>query len=326
MKSALSSRFTLLLALPGIAAAAAVDSEKDWAERSRAPGVLIAEGFDDIQAWARYSWDKAGCNADYQVRVNGSLAGCRNNAWDSAVRSSGKGSVRFDILPRTSEGGGGNIVIPFGDFATRQFGANSDLWVSWRQKMDARFIAGFHTPEGRIANFKQVIIAQGDIPIPGGSKMVEGQACSENQVVVVASTPHQGSAHPIGYIECARYRPFEQALRAGQYAGDARGSTAITRQNMPSSDTGSSRRTVSAALTSTPAWIRRWTAVKSPRSAARQSWYSGGGPARASEESRRSMGPLRGPLSGSPAHGVSPADRPGPGPPRSGSRGRPRSG
>lgn len=232
MKSALSRLMVLLLTLPGFAWSATVDAEKDWAERSRAPGVLIAEGFDDIQAWARYSWDKAGCNADYQVRVNGSLAGCRNNAWDSAVRSSGKGSVRFDILPRTSEGGGGNIVIPFGDFATRQFGANSDLWVSWRQKMDARFIAGFHTPEGRIANFKQVIIAQGDIPIPGGSKMVEGQACSENQVVVVASTPHQGSAHPIGYIECARYRPFEQALRAGQYAGDARGSTAITRQNM----------------------------------------------------------------------------------------------
>lgn len=240
MKSALSFLFTLLLALPGIAATAAVDPEKDWAERSRAPGVVIAEGFDDIRAWARFSWDKAGCNSDYQVRVDGSLAGCRNNAWDGSVRTSGKGSLRFDILPRTSEGGGGNIVIPFGDYASHQFGADSDLWISWRQKMDARFLAGFRSRDGRVANAKQVIIAQGDIPAGGSRKLVEGWACSENQVVVVASTPYKGTAHPIGYIECSRYRPFEQALRAGQYAGDARGSAAITRQNMRTDDKGRS--------------------------------------------------------------------------------------
>ncbi len=221
-----------LLACPFLAAAPVIDAEKDWAERSRAAGVLVAEGFDDIRAWARYSWDKANCNSAYQVRVGGSLAGCRTNAWDSGMRASGKGSLRFDILPRSGEGGGGNIVIPFGDFASQQFGAESDLWISWRQRMDARFLAGFRTKEGRIANAKQVIIGQGDIPAGPGGKPVDGQACNENQIVVVASTPQNGAAHPIGYIECARYRPFEQALRAGQYLGDARGSTAITRQNM----------------------------------------------------------------------------------------------
>lgn len=214
------------------AAPLGLDPDTDWLRRSRAPGVVVAVGFDDIRDWARYNFDRHDCNPAYQVRVDGRPAGCRNNAWDSKVRTSGKGSVRFDILPRTGEDGGGNIVIPFGDYDTSQFGANSEFWVSWRQRMDERYYQGYRAANGGTTYFKHVIIAQGDMPVPGTGRTSSANACSEAELVIVSSDPDNGPAFPSGYIECRRYIGFEQVLRRGEYAGEARGSTVITRQNM----------------------------------------------------------------------------------------------
>lgn len=209
-----------------------LDANSDWQRRSTAPGVVIAVGFDDIRDWAKYSWDRKDCNSAYQIYVNGTKAGCRDNAWDSKIRSSGKGSVRFDILSQTYQGSGGNIVIPFGDDESSHFGANSEFWVSWRQRMDKRFIDGYKAQGGGFANAKQVIIAQGDVRASDGQKTISANACSEAQVVIVSSSPGTNSTYPIGYIECSRYRAFEEILKPGSYAGSAQGSTPITRQNM----------------------------------------------------------------------------------------------
>lgn len=214
---------------------AKIDSMADWQRRSRAQGVVVAVGFDHIDEWAKYSYDRDKCNPAYQVQTGTfGKSGCRNNAWDSRIRASGAGSVRFDILSQTGEGAGGNIAIPFGDYATNQFGANSEFWVSWRQRMDKRFIAGFLAAGGggRFANAKQVIIAQGDMPIGDGKRHVTGNACSEAEVVVVSSNPGNRMPYPVGYIECGRYVFFEQVLPPSSYAGNAAGSTPLTRQNM----------------------------------------------------------------------------------------------
>ena len=216
-------------------AAASYDANADWLRRSRGQGVVVAVGFDHIDEWAKYSFDRDKCNPDYQKSTGAfSKAGCRNNAWDSRVRASGAGSVRFDILSQTHQGAGGSMAIPFGDFATHQFGANSEFWVSWRQRMDARYIAGYKASGGggRYANAKQVIIAQGDMPAGDGKKVISGNACSEAEVVVVSSNPGGRAPYPMGYIECGRYVSFEQVLSRGSFAGDARGSTPLTRQNM----------------------------------------------------------------------------------------------
>jgi hypothetical protein len=211
----------------------------DWMRRAHASGVVIAVGFDSIEEWAKYSYERENCNPDYQVRT-GLLAkaGCRSNAWDNKVRASGNGSVRFDILPGSWQGGGGSMAIPFGDYATNQFGANSQFWVSWRQRMDARYIAGYPAKDGRIANAKQVIIAQGDMPGATPGKPISGSACSEAEVVIVSSNPGSRPPFPTGYIECGRYAWFEQTLQAGKYAGNAMGRQVITRENMRRTDTG----------------------------------------------------------------------------------------
>ncbi|MBS1188683.1 MAG: exported protein of unknown function [Rhodocyclaceae bacterium] len=210
----------------------ALDSDRDWKRRSRAPGVVVAVGFDDIREWARYNWDRHDCNPDYQVRVDGKMAGCRNNAWDPRIRTSGKGSLRFDILPRTGEDGGGSLAIPFGDYATRQFGADSEFWVSWRQRMDERYYQGYRAQNGDVTYFKHVIIAQGDMPIPGPARILTANACSEAELVIVSSDPRSGPPFPAGYIECHRYLGFKQVLARGSYAGDPGGHTVVTAQNM----------------------------------------------------------------------------------------------
>ena len=208
------------------ASGAESDNDVDWSRRSRAPGVVKAVGFDDIREWARYIHDRSHCNPEYQVVVDSQTEGCRANAWDPKVKASGKGSVRFDVLPRSRPGGGGNLAIPFGDYATSQFGANQELWVSWRQRMDARYLQGYRREGGKgTTTFKQVIIAQGDIPL-AGSKSYPGNACSEAQVVVVSSAPEIQPTYPMGYIECAKYLPFAQT------AGRVRGSRINTYQNM----------------------------------------------------------------------------------------------
>ena len=219
----------LLAATLGLGTGAGVaqsDNDNDWNRRSRAPGVVKAVGFDDIREWARYSFDQSHCNPEYQVVVDNKKEGCRTNAWDPKVKTSGKGSVRFDVLPRSRPGGGGNLAIPFGDYATSQFGANQEFWVSWRQRMDARYLQGYRREGGKgLTTFKQVIIAQGDMPLPG-AKTYPGNACSEAQVVVVSSEPTAQPTFPMGYIECAKYLPFAQT------GGRSGGSRITTYQNM----------------------------------------------------------------------------------------------
>jgi hypothetical protein len=183
------------------------NAELDWQRRSTAPGVVIAVGFDDIREWAKYSFDTSGCNPAYQVELDGRTAGCRANAFDTAQHASGAGSVRFDIPSRSGQGVGGNIAIPFGDYARNQFGENSEFWVSWRQRMTPYFIEHRYAAiGGGTTAFKQVILAQGDME-PG----ITGYACSENQIVVVSS--RKASRYPTSYMECVRYVPFAEGRR-----------------------------------------------------------------------------------------------------------------
>lgn len=215
--------------------------DADWLARSHASGVVIAVGFDDIHDWAKYNWDRENCMPAYQVVLDGKKVGCRSNSWDPKVRASGKGSVRFDILSKSVQGGAGDIAIPFGDFNSAQFGANTDLWVSWRQRMDPRFIQGYKAQGGGFANAKQIILAQGDVPTGNPAHpYLSANACSEAELVIVGSSPAYLPTYPEGYIECGRYNAFEQKLSAGQYAGVSGGSTFHTYQNMRANALGQS--------------------------------------------------------------------------------------
>ena len=199
---------------PAPAPAPSSSADADWLRRSTAPGVVVACGFDTIAQWAQFSRNEPPCHPAYQVMVNGKLAGCRTNAWDPNVKASGAGSARFDILSQSVQGGGGDIVVPFGDYATSQFGPGDDMWVSWRQRMDARFIAGYAAQGGGFANAKQVIIAQGDMP-PSGSWNGLAGACSEAEIVVVSSGPAFQPCYPTSYIECGAYTAVHAEAECG---------------------------------------------------------------------------------------------------------------
>lgn len=211
------------------------DSDADWLRRASAPGVVKAVGFDDIRDWVRYRWDRSHCNPSYQVIVDGKREGCRANAWDPNVKASGSGSVRFDVLSRTGAGSGGSFAIPFGDYETHQFGANTDMWLSWRQRMSPRYLQPYRVlnDPGRVTAFKQIMISQGDIDGTESGKPILADACSEAELVVVSTYPNVAAPpYPQAYIECARYNAFEQVLTKGMFKGDPRGSKPRTRQNM----------------------------------------------------------------------------------------------
>ena len=177
----------------------------------------MAMGFDTQKDWLSRIADTSGCHAE-------NAPGCRANAWDPNVKASGAGSVRFDIRSKTSQGGGGNVVVNFSSDNSVQFGANDEFWLQWRQRFDPFIIEHvYHETGGGSGNgWKQIIIAQGDRTLPSGS-ILDGYACSEAQLVI-ENTGNRG--FPSGYIECGRYANFEKRL-----GENSKGSTIITRQN-----------------------------------------------------------------------------------------------
>ena len=187
----------------------------DWQARSHGPGVVTAMGFDTQADWLSRIADTDGCLAAY-------APGCRANAWDSSVKASGAGSVRFDIRSQTGQGAGGNVVVNFSPDNSVQFGANEEFWLQWRQRFDAYMIDHDYAESGGSGEWKQVIIAQGDRTLANGS-VLQGYACSEAQLVIQNVG---GRDFPSGYIECGRYANFEQTLGTNDS-----GSTVITRQN-----------------------------------------------------------------------------------------------
>lgn len=226
-----ASRVSMVVVLLPALTWAGAPQDADWQRRSTAPGVVTAVGFDDIRDWAKYNVDTSNCKPAYQVVVDGKTAGCRANAHDTQQFASGGGSVRFDIPSNSGQGVGGNIAVPFGDYATAQFGENAEFWVSWRQRMTPYFVEhGYKAKGGKTTAFKQVILAQGDMP-----PNISGYACSENQIVVVSS--RGANPHPTSYMECIRYANFEESGRPG----NGMRNNELTRQNARTDPKGRNR-------------------------------------------------------------------------------------
>jgi len=186
-------------------------ADNDFAARAGAPGVVRALGFDSRDEWLDHVFDRSNCNPDYKP-------GCRSNAWDRDVKASGAGSVRFDILSNSASGSAGQLAVNFTEDYSRQFGANGEFWLQWRQRFDRYMIEhDYRERSGSGGEWKQVIIAQGDRRRADGSVLV-ANACSEAQIVVVNSWARR---YPSAYIECGRYEGFDLKLP----------SRAITHQN-----------------------------------------------------------------------------------------------
>src|SRR5215831_323008 len=201
-----SMQLFLLSVLPAIPQLThAVTRDEDWIARSTAPGVIRAIGFD----------------SDAEVTNGLQDNPRRDNAWDSTVKSSGAGSLRFDIKSQTYDAAAGSWATNFSNDKSIQFGANQEFWVQWRQRFDPYVINHVYQHTDGNGEWKQIIIAQGDTP------KVEGWACSENQIVI----QHVGDRrYPSGFIECGVYSDFDLGLPDNKF----------THQNMRRSSSGAS--------------------------------------------------------------------------------------
>jgi hypothetical protein len=203
------------------------DANTDFQRRASAPGVVRALGFDTQAEWLDHVWDSSSCRPEY-------APGCRANAWDQAMKASGAGSVRFDILSNTGQGGGGNLAINFTEDLSVQFGENDEFWLQWRQRFDPYMIEHNYAETSGNGEWKQVIMAQGDRRRADGSVLV-ANACSENQLVVNNSS---GRRYPVSYIECAFYDGFDTLTPTGRSTAqnqrfDANGVHNCTRGSTP---------------------------------------------------------------------------------------------
>jgi len=201
----------------GSTGGSSTSADTNFAARANGAGVVRAVGFDSQAEWLKYNADTSGCNPSY-------APGCRENAWDSAVKASGAGSLRFDIRSQTGEGDAGNIAINFSDDNSVQFGANEEFWVQWRQRFDSYMIDHDYRETSGNGAWKQIILAQGDRTLANGS-ILKGYSCSEAEIVVGNLG---GAGFPGGYMECGRYMNFDEFVPGDKY----------TKQNMRVNSSG----------------------------------------------------------------------------------------
>ncbi|RMF97485.1 MAG: hypothetical protein D6727_05455 [Gammaproteobacteria bacterium] len=158
-----------------------------WEARAHGPGVLYANNFSDPERdFYPHLWPDPARER-------------RASAFDEQVQASGRGSLRFDILPLSGEGFGGELAISLGDDPARQFGAGDELWVQWRQRFDAYLLTHRYRVSQGQGQWKQLIISQGQLP---GQSRWDTRSCSENQVVV---TNAGGRGYPQAYHGCWVY-------------------------------------------------------------------------------------------------------------------------
>lgn len=171
------------LFLPTVSSA---DAESDWVNRSTGPDVVRAMRFDTYDDY-------------YNGVFNKQNPG--NNAYDETVKASGGGSLRFDVLSQTGEGGGGNWVMNFSEDFSVQFGANEEFWVQWRQRFDPFIIEHDYRETSGWGEWKQVIISQGD------TNAYTAYACTEREIVVQNQSNRD---YPSSYMECGAYDNFSR--------------------------------------------------------------------------------------------------------------------
>ena len=101
----------------------------DFAARCTAPGVIVCQGFDDPAVFAPAVWPAPGL----YPAGNGQFLG----KYDSSVKASGNGSLRFDILSGSTANSAGQWRQAFG----RDFAPGSTFYVQWRQRFSPEMLS-----------------------------------------------------------------------------------------------------------------------------------------------------------------------------------------
>jgi len=143
-------------------------ADADWLARTSAPGVVRAIRFDSEAEYLNFLYPRRDVDP-------------RDNAWDTTVKASGAGSLRFDIVAGRGEGGGGNWALNFSEDLKTQFGENEQFFIQWRERFDDYTITHkfLDTAGGTDGGWKMILIGQGD-----QSDGTVSWACPENQLAM----------------------------------------------------------------------------------------------------------------------------------------------
>lgn len=173
-------------------------STASWIERSTGPDVIRAVGFDSIEEY------QSGRFPDSRTAFN---------SWDTSLKASGNGSIRFLIPSQSGENSSGQWRMNFSDdpmTAPITFGENEEFWIQWRQRFDPYVIEHQYQLTSGSGGWKQVIIGQGDgvsnQPVYNWETGNEVGSCSELHLVM-HNTSQRG--FPAMYHSCGWYFPLD---------------------------------------------------------------------------------------------------------------------
>jgi hypothetical protein len=101
----------------------------DFTSRCTAPGVVVCQGFDDSAVFTPAVWPAPGLYAAGDNQYHGTF--------DTAVKASGGGSLKFEIPSGSGANGAGSWRLAFG----RDFAPGSTFYVQWRQRFSPEMIS-----------------------------------------------------------------------------------------------------------------------------------------------------------------------------------------
>lgn len=148
---------------------------QDFRTRCAAGGVLVCQGWDSHSELIPGVWPNTGLYRGWDKVFHGTI--------DTRIKASGKGSLRFEILPFSEANVAGQWVQRFG----RGFGENSRFYVQYRLRLSPEMLTTDW--EGAMGtNWKQSIFYYHD------------SNCAQTQLVT--RNKYINSGIPMMYTEC----------------------------------------------------------------------------------------------------------------------------
>lgn len=176
-----------------------------FATRCAQPGVIKCVGFDDP---SDFDIGAGGTNGAYGKRAGimppSGTSDYSRATRDTTVRASGASSLKFTIPANSPADASGSYFTNFSDDLSARFGASSEFFVQWRQRMSAELVSTKFAGGG---GWKQIIVGTGDTPTAWYA------SCTALETVV-QNLQHRG--FPASYNSCTgstshgAYYPFEE--------------------------------------------------------------------------------------------------------------------
>lgn len=236
--------------------------DAELARRIASPGVFRSKGFNSaaefpephsiLTAKGSTVWGDSPnqlANGTYLLRANPNTGNVNWPFIDNNEFLSGSGSLCFEVPSQSSQDGGGNAIISFGDgvlfgapVESQQHSAGNEFYVQWQQKISLEMLTtaywqGLMDPVTKLftvpkydkyghlicSAIKHCILSSGDLPPGWSTKYPNGKAagyCTKTELVLDRNS---SSWAPILYHECGAYK--------GMYLGWPTASKAYNVQN-----------------------------------------------------------------------------------------------